>query len=192
MSSSFQPSVPWYFCAPEPYHFRLSAGTCEELCLDEEFVRSLPRTPVQHARWLRLAGGTADEYPLASLGPKSYRPSPRYVLQRVALAGNSHGTHLMFDYRGWAVLLEHHGLPEFIINRAVAYAVFRGEAEGVVRTQLNPTDLDKTADRRVAQWAIGIERATGLATIIDGSQRSSVTRFLMTGEAFGGPFETIF
>jgi len=192
MDSSSASHVPWFFRAPEPYHFRLHPGTCGELCLDEEFVRSLPRTPVQFSRWLRVAGVTADVVPMATLTARNYRRSPRYVLQHVAFAGNAHATFVMFDSQSWAVQLEHHGFPEFIRDRAVAYAVFRGETEAFARAQFTPANLAATSDRRLPNWAVGIERETGLATIIDGSQRGSLTRFLMTGEAVGGPFEPIF
>jgi len=98
----------------------------------------------------------------------------------------------MLDSQSWGVLLEHHGLPEFIRDRGVAYAVFRGETESFARAQFTPANLAATADRRLPNWAIGIERETGLATIINGSERASLTQFLMTGEALGGPFEPIF
>lgn len=191
MNSSSQPAVPWYLCAPPPYHFRVPAAVFDELCIDEQFLLDLPRNTLQHAQWLRLSGSTADEHPLSSLRPENYRPCPRYVLHRVAFAGNSHGTHVVFNSLGWAALLEHHGLPEFIVNRAVAYIAIRGGSEGFARAQLSPNDLQRTAVRRVARWAVGIERATGLATIIDASQRHLVHQFLLTGKN-PCPFTPIF
>lgn len=169
-------------CAPLHTHFRVPSAALSG-AIDEQFLLDLPRNTLQHAQWLRLSGSTADEHPLNSLRPENYRPCPRYVPASSRLCGQlTCGTHVVFNSLGWAALLEHPGLPEFIVNRAVAYIAIRGGSEGFARAQLSPNDLQRTAGR-VARWAVGIERATGLATIGDRtSQRHLVHQFLLTGK----------
>ncbi len=176
------PPRPAHLFAPWPAHFRLRTDLIEELCVPDAFVRTLPRTPEAHARWLAFWNRSADEIQFGSIRPfvgRPYEATARYLLHPAILPGSEHIQNVLTDGRGWSVCCELGGLYEFVIDRAVEFAVSRGCPKPNTRAAFYPAYTGKAERvRRHARWAVGYERSTGLGTILWREQDDTEARYL--------------
>ncbi len=177
-----------FFSVPRPHHFAVRRDLFDELCLTQHFLQSLPRDECEYRAWLRVAGATEIQFPEASLRADLYQPGRRFVLRRVALPRDAFAQNLVQLESGWVTATQRAGLPNFVFARAIEYAVIRGVSRDFACDQFSaPLEPDIEA-RRPAPWAIGIERETGLATIIDARVRGALRRYLNGRRDYGTPF----
>jgi hypothetical protein len=173
---------PFYFEVPEPSHFRLRTDLIEELCIPDAFALTLPRTPEAHARWVSSWGHSAEDLPFHAIRlflESRYQPTARYLLHPAILREAASVQNILTDGRGWSVRCERYGLYDFVINRAVEYAVSRGYEEGRARALFFPKPGGKEKQgRRHGEWSIGYECVTGLCTILARIRDQTESRYL--------------
>jgi hypothetical protein len=123
-----------------------------------------------------------EELPFHAIRPfleSPYQPTARYLLHPAILPGGVRVQNILTDGRGWSVRCERYGLYDFVINRAVEYAVRRGYEEGRARALFLPKPGGKECQgRQHGEWSIGYECATGFCTILVRCREGTESRYL--------------
>lgn len=183
---------PPYFNVERPAHFRVRPDLIEELCVPEIARASLPKTEKQYSAWRQISNIRADQFPLertVSMRTKPYEATDRYILRPLILAGQARVSTTILDAHGIGVFCESGGLWDFVINRAVEFAVWKRLEEPVARAMLLPNVGRASHTTNVyATWTIGYERRTGLCTLLARDHGDTERLYLAREGCFYTPF----
>ena len=195
MNPNSNPTTPHYFNTNGLGHFRVRTDLLEELCFEQAMERSLPLSLKNYRRWINLSGFTEEEYPFGKItseidGEVRYTPTDRYILHTAIIPGEQQPTSLITDARQWSLACEGPGLFEFVMLRAVEFAVLQGFTPESAWEQLQvqrPKRPKRGLRRLISKWSIGYERKTGICTILSRNKKDSEMLYLAGHTGYNVP-----
>ena len=143
---------------------------------------TLPYTRKHYDQWLDRFGLDAEKHPPGDIilpAGRTYQPTRRYVLCTAVLPGRLLRNNLLFDAKWRTVICESGGLFQFVVIRALEFAIAQGMDGHVAFHKFVVPGQNAPSDKRIcAPWAIGYDTVTGHCTILVTEQEDSARLYL--------------